>query len=625
MKKRIIALLLCVTSLLCCLTSCYDRKINGDDINGAEITMFLTDWVYDLDPAKCLNNDSATQLCSLLYSTLFTIDKNGKVRKNLVESYEINKDEQRHEYSMDILLKSNAGWSDGQYMTGDDVVYAWKRVLSSDASNEAAALLYDIKNAREAKQGDCSIDDVGVYADKLTVHVTFVGDIDYDRFILNLTSLALAPLRENVAEKKDVLDDWSKKPATTVASGAFMLRRVNYGLSSEGRVDLDTAELVLERNPYYFRVTTDKHIDQSVDPYKLKVNFSKTKEEQLQMYANGEIFYVGDIALSQRAQYKDTAAVNDLMSVHTLYLNENAEIAKADGATVKLFADKNVRLALSAAIDRQAIADAVVFATPASGLINPGVFETNSKKTTFRSVGGSKISASADTAAAQSFLSAAGINPADYTFTISARSENEIHLAIANAVCASWAALGFNVTVNAVAPAINMDKYLGESAMDIYDDTFNEIFYDGEYDVIAIDYQTTVPDAYSVLAPFAKLFSGSAITILKDEENGTMEYITGANRTGYDSEAYNALMENVLTAATAEDRAKLLHDAEDMLLADMPVIPVLFNQSAVLISGDLSGIESNYFGFRFFTNTKQKDYINYIETHEKTEPVEEAK
>lgn len=620
MKKRIIALLLCVTSLVCCLTSCHDRKIDGDVISGAEIKMYLADMVYDFDPAKCFNNDSAMQICSLLYDTLFVLDENGKVKKNLVDRYEIIEDEQRHEYSMDLILRPDAGWSDGTYMSGDDVVYAWKRILSSDANNEAAALLYDIQNAREAKQGDCSIDDVGVYADKLRVHVTFVGKIDYDRFILNLTSLALAPLREDICEKQDVIDDWSKKSATTVASGAFMLRRANYGLTSEGSADMDLAELVLERNPYYFRLSDAKYLDTSVAPYKIKVNFAKSKEEQLTMYANNEIFYVGDIALAQRANYKDVATVTDLLSTHTYYFNENAEIAKADGTTEKLFANANVRLALSAAIDRQAIADAVVFAKPATALVPGKVFETNSAKTTFRSVGGDLIKTTADTSAAQSFISAAGITPADYTFAISVRGEDEVHMAIAETICQAWAALGFNVTVNAVAPQVNLDKYLGEASKDIYDDKFNEMFYDATFEVIAVDMQTVLPDAYAALAPFATLFSGTGITMEKDPETLEISYLTGCHKTGYQSEAYDALMENVLKAETAEDRAKLLHDAEKALLADMPVMPVLFNQNAVLVHADLSKVTTNYFGQHFFTKTKQKDYLNYIETVAQTDP-----
>ena len=63
MTKRITALLL---SIICCLgllTACYDSQIDGEIIKGAEITLYLSEPVYDLDPALCYNNDSALQIC----------------------------------------------------------------------------------------------------------------------------------------------------------------------------------------------------------------------------------------------------------------------------------------------------------------------------------------------------------------------------------------------------------------------------------------------------------------------------------------------------------------------------------------------------------------------------------
>ena len=136
---------------------------------------------------------------------------------------------------MNITLRSGNSWSDGIYVSAEDCIYAWKRVLDPEFNSEACCLLYDILNAREAKQGDCSIDDVGIYAiDELVLQITFVGDIDYNAFLLNLTSIALAPLRERIVEKNG---DWAKKPATTVNSGPFMIRRVNYGFDTANTPD----------------------------------------------------------------------------------------------------------------------------------------------------------------------------------------------------------------------------------------------------------------------------------------------------------------------------------------------------------------------------------------------------
>ena len=616
MTKRIIALLL---SIICCLgllTACYDKNIDGDIIKGAEITIYLAEPVYDLDPALCYNNDSALQLAGLLFDTLFTVDSDGKVVKSIVKDYEIVEDEKTNEYYMMITLQDGNCWSDGTVVSAEDVVYSWKRILDASFNSEAACLLYDIKNARQAKLGDCSIDDVGVYAhDSLTLQVNFDGQIDYDQFILNLTSPALAPLKESVV---DDYADWSKRPATAVYSGPFMVRRVNYGLNDDGTANPEAAELVLERNPYFRRTKEDKHLDKSVTPYRLIIDMSLTKEQQLEKFAAGEIFYVGDIALSVRADYLNTATIQDVMSTHTYYLNQNAEIAKADGTTEKLFANKDVRLALSAAIDRTAIAQKIVYAKAASALIPYGVFNAGSVKESFRTVGGDILAVTADKSAAQSYIASSGINPADYSFSVSVRAEDEVHMAIAEIVVAAWCELGFNVTLDAVVAKPNDELYAGEAAKSFYDDIFSERYAANDYEVIAIDFQSPTPDAFSMLAPFARSLSGQGQDMANAAITGIYE--DTPHRTGYDSEAYEAIMEEAFAIKNdPAARAAKLHEAEAMLLADMPVIPVIFNQNAYIISGDLSKYDSNYFGFRIFNKLTLKDYIQYLDIETEAE------
>ena len=605
MTKRIVALILSVICIAACLTGCaHDRKIDGENIKGAEVTMYLGEPVYELDPALCLNNDSALQICGLIYDTLFTMDPSGKVQNSIVSSYKIVKDEKNKEYTMELELRDKNYWSDGIYVCAEDVIFAWKRILDPSFNSDAACLLFDIKNASDAKQGDCSIDDVGIFADdELLLRITFEGDIDYDRFIRNLTSVALAPLREDIITRNA---DWSKKPATTVCSGPFMLRRINYGFDGSNLPDASYASLVLERNPFYRRSSDAKYLDTSVKPYRLNIDLSTPKEEQLQLFANGEIFYVGDIALSARSNYKDSAVVSDMLSTSTVFLNENAQIAKSDGTTEALFANKNVRLALSKAIDRQSLADTLVFARPATAIVPYGVFEADSAKNLFRNVGGDIISTSADASGASSLL--AGITPSDYSFDVMVKGTDEIQVKIGEVVVEAWKALGFNATLNAVMPYVNDEKLSGEDVKDIYDDTFDERFFSNTYDVAIADLFSYSTDAFSVLAPFAARFSGQG------QDMTSAEYIDVPHKTGFHEEAYDALIEEAFAEQKPAKRAEVLHRAESYLLDAMPVIPLVFNQDAYLISPDLSKVGSSYYGFRVFTKMAQKNWIDHIET-----------
>ena len=221
MKKRIIALFLCLASVVVVFAGCAKGIDPTSEYKGQQITMYLTENVYDLDPANAYTNESTRSVVSLLFDTLFTLDEKGNVKESLADSYRIEEKKSRDggntEYYMYITLKTTY-WSDSTPVTADDVVFAWKRLLSYNESYPAAALLFDIKNARAYNKGDVSEDDIGLTADKELLTIQFEGKIDYDQFILNLTSLALAPLREDIAGKGD---DWAKKPGTMVCSGPF--------------------------------------------------------------------------------------------------------------------------------------------------------------------------------------------------------------------------------------------------------------------------------------------------------------------------------------------------------------------------------------------------------------------
>lgn len=586
--------------LVAVLSGCSSSE---EENNGAYIYMYLTDQIYDLDPAYAYNNEAALRLVSLVFDNLFVLDGNGKVKKSLAKDYKISEDDNAEEYEMIITLNDTC-WTDGTAITANDVYYAWTRILQSDNNFEAAALLFDIKNARAAKEGDVSIDDVGISAiNENQVRILFEGKIDYDQFLLNLTSYALVPLREEIVSKTS---DWAKKPATICSSGPFRLREVSYEEGDE--------HLVLERNAYYYRDILEDDIDKSVTPFRLIVDYTMTDDEIMAAYEDGKLFFVGDIPLSVRGSYKDDAEITDAMSTHTYVLNQNKVIERVDGAEgTKLFADAKVRNALSLAIDRDAVAEAVVFAKAATAIVPYGVYDSNSRKDLFREVGGDIIATGAKMSEAKALLDEVGIKASDYKFSISVAAYDDVHMKIAEMVCAAWNELGFKVTVNAIDVIVNDDVFesTGIIPVDIRDDVFAESYRAGDFEVAAIDYTALSADAFSVLAPFAKCFTGRAASSL-----GSTEFNIPTHVTGYNSEEYNKLIEDAHAEKDIKKRADLLHEAEKLLAEDLPVIPITFNQSAVLIHKDLSKVKFTYYSTPIFTKTRLKDYELYLPTEE---------
>ncbi len=642
MMKRVIALLLCLLMLVPVMASCAKKDEENEDL-GAYINMYLTDQVYDLDPAKAYNNESALRVVSLLFDNLFVLDENGKVKKSLADSYEIREDDNLGEYEMIITLKDTS-WTDGTPITANEIYYAWTRILQPDASFEAASLLFDIKNARAVKngEGDFTIDDVGISAlNEKQFQILFEEKIDYEQFLVKITSYALVPLREDVVAKNP---DWAKKPATIYSSGPFRLREVVYEekevKNSDSTKSTLPKQLVLERNAYYYRdVDKSPAIDKSVKPYRIIVNYSMTDDEIMTAYNNGEIFFIGDIPLSVRNNV-EVDEISDTMSTHTYFLNENAVIRKYTGAAAleslkstkaltdwkngkglpkspvegvdgeKIFAKTEVRQALSMAINREEIAKRVVYAEAATALVPSGVFNAGSKKDTFRENGNNSIIAStAKLNEAKTLLSNANVNPGDYMFAISVAAYDDVHMAIAEEVCKAWNDLGFHVVIQAV-DVINNTDYVAstkETPKDIMDDIFAEAYAEGLFEVAAIDYTALSADAFSVLAPFAKGYTGGACSTLTSRDFTVPTHITG-----YNSEAYNALIASADKQKDIDARAADLHKAEEQLLKDMPVIPIIYNKNASLTSKDLSKIQTTYYGTYIFTEAKLKNYEDYI-------------
>lgn len=689
MKKRIFALVLCVFMLVPLFSSCSHKVVEST------VQIYLTHQVYDFDPLHAYTNESQLKLSTLLFAGLYKIGDDGKVVPDLVEKATYENDSEKKEYTITLTLKDTY-WNDGSAVSSDNVVYTFKRVLKTKYSNDAAAMLYKIKNARAVKEGSESIDDLCVYAPGTkVVEIQFeepITDMDFEDFKLCLTSPALYPLRENVVEGKD---DWAKKPATMLFSGPFFIRRVSY---ENGK-----RQLLLERNSYYFRNREKDAEDKYVTPYRILIDYDITAEEQMALYDEGQVLFAGEIPLSLREKYESSVEMSDTMSTHTYYFNQNSIIytknyiynfreyynnqkliydksqavwdsdeakkvaahptgaifpsdfpkfpedfssesvkefnaqvktyndeikkwlKKCAGLTVytdaapqpfdnlledanakKLFAITEVRQALSLAIDRQAISDMVVFASPATGFVPSPVFNgLNKKSGSFREQGGSLISTTANLAAANEKLAASGINPSDYIFTISYRECDEVHAAIVNMVAETWRGLGFTIEIEPIGVMVNDEKDgTGSVPEDIRDDLYDEAIAAGEFDVIALDYVVKCPDAFSALAPFAHDYTGNATIV------GALS-VDDPHISGYDSEAYNDLITKAFNADDVTSRTNYLHEAEKMLIDDAAVMPVLFGKSAALVNNDIKGLEKTYFGFYNFSKLEYKNQEAY--------------
>lgn len=583
--KRLICLALCVLMLCPALAAC-TRKLEGD---GAIFNAYIASEDFCFDPTFATVDDNSAQFLSLIFEGMTRIDANGKLRYALLDHYTYSRDKLRGEYKLTLYLKQTK-WSDASAVTADDFLYSWKRLLSPDNDASAASLLFDIKNAKAAKASECSIDDVGIASvDTYTLEVTFEHEIDVDAFLRTCASIQLVPLRENVISRNELtMKNWAKRAATLSVNGPFRVMGLDYAAGT----------MTLQRNNAYFH-DEEAPLNDQVEPYKIVLNFIKKDasnqkgaedlQAQLDKFLAGELLFLGDLPIDKRAEYASQGTVSKALSTMSLSLNCNNSF----------LADVNVRRALSLAIDRNALAQLVVFADPATGLVNDLVYDATAKSS-FRAVGGELISTAADLAAAK-----AALGGKTGSFTLTYKNTDEF-AAVAAYLKTAWESIGMTVTLNPVM-AESYSAKMDDQDFTFYNDLLQESVYSGNYDVVLYDFSMISTDPFGVLAQFAFGFTGNGADTEKDWE-------IKPHQSGYDSEKYNAAIEAAFAEKDHAKRTALLHDAEKILMEEFPIIPLLFNKNFYMASSELSDISVDYFGN---VQLKKCYYKNYVaETEE---------
>ena len=614
--KKVISLLL-ILGMLAGMTAVFSScgKAKEPVGGGAQISVYLGPEISDLDPQGNQTSDAALSVIRLLFEPLFSVEPDGDLVLAGAKKYKINKSEGK----VTIDLRESY-WSDGSTLVrASDYVYAWKKLIRSDTDNPAATLLYDVKNALKIKQGVERLDNLGVIAvDNDTLEITFEeGFTAYDTFLRNLANVALSPLNEKMVNNRETF--WGKSVSTISSNGPFRLTTLDY---VDGTFRLD-------RNRAYHRsADSSATVDAYVIPAALKTIWNVDVELDDDKYladlidglAQKTVFYVGEIPQELREAKRSSAVITDTLSTYSYVFNcENP-----------LFADAAVRRELSDALDREEIARIAVYGKAATGLIPKTVSE------------GKKMNAwTATTPLSTTASDVAGGKTGAFTLTY---HDDTVSRAIAEYAQEKWQELGYTVTLEEASNEIMfIDSITGDpcdesndNKIKVGEDELQVKFETGDFDVIAIDYQMYSTNALAVLSTFTSEMNGAGMyaapivpgnPTYQDLIDNTNEatYTLRGNRMNYVSAAFDEKMAAAYAEKDLSKRDVLLHEAEQILLADMPVIPLLFNQRAYLANSEISGLTVDRYGFVSFTSVKLKNYENYffeVATKEPaTEPV----
>lgn len=179
--------LLCLTLVLGVLASFVSCK--GKETNQI-IKYDISSEPVNLDPQ--LANDYASSLVVFnMMEGLLRINSEGKLTEGVAENYSV--DESGLLYTFN--LRPDAKWENGESVTANDFVFAFRRLFDPQTNSSTAKNYYCIKNARAYHRGKTSADKLGVEATgDFTLRITlgFANPI----FLQLLTNAAAMPCNE---------------------------------------------------------------------------------------------------------------------------------------------------------------------------------------------------------------------------------------------------------------------------------------------------------------------------------------------------------------------------------------------------------------------------------------------
>ncbi len=157
MKTRILAALCAV--LLLVLAACQSSAPG----KGKIIRCDIPDEVTTLDP-QFASSAAERLIIANIYEGLLTRGENGELVAGVAESYDISDDG----LNLNFHLRSDAKWKNGQPVTADDFVYAFRRMFAPNSSSPFAKDYIAILNSDDVAEGKSPPSSLGVAAKSST-------------------------------------------------------------------------------------------------------------------------------------------------------------------------------------------------------------------------------------------------------------------------------------------------------------------------------------------------------------------------------------------------------------------------------------------------------------------------
>ncbi|WP_420860202.1 peptide ABC transporter substrate-binding protein [Marivivens marinus] len=371
-----------------------------------EFTYRVLDEHSSTDPGL-VEDVSGSEIIRDLFEGLMNQDADGNLVPGVATGYTVSDDKMTYTFT----LRDNAKWSNGDPVTANDFVYAWRRAASPELASPYSwyMSLMSIENVDAVIGGEAPLEDLGVEAtDDHTLVVHLSQPLPY--FAQMVTHSTTFPVHQATVEAHGT--EWTK-PGNIVSNGAYVLTE-----------HVPQERSVRERNTMYW--DNDNTIIEKVTA--LVIN---DENNALTRFLAGELdrteVPAGQFPRLQEEHPNEAISFPSLCSYYYMF-------NLRDGAPEAL-QDARVRKALSLAINRDVIVDNVLAGgQTAAYTFTPGA----TASFTVPDVPTASMTQDERNAMAQELMAEAGYGPDNPLTTSILYNTSDAHRSIAVAVSQMW-------------------------------------------------------------------------------------------------------------------------------------------------------------------------------------------
>lgn len=504
-------------------------------------------WRLNKEPKLWDPTNNSESISDAIVKQLFeglTVSTSDGFKPGIAESWDVSEDGKTYTFH----LRDDAKWSDGDPVTAKDFEYSWRRICDPDYASEALQAITDyVVGGQEYFDGTGSYDDIKATAiDDYTFEVVLKNVTPY--FPQLVANDVYLPIKKDVVEAAG--EGWEKKPETCVSNGPFMLEEYQVG-----------SHFLFKKNPNYYDAD-------SVKLAGIKAVIITDDNTAYQAYQAGEIDVMDNLPSEQIPQIV-AEDPNVIVSADTgaQFMNFNVDKAPTDNV--------HVRKAIAYAIDRKQIVEQVLKdgSVPASGFIAPTCQKTD---------GGSFRTMESDGYPAEEY----GINPRQANVEAAKQELAEAGYPDGKDFPALEITYANNDRNKKTCEAIQqmLEDNLGITVTlraeesSVFTSTKNK----GDYQMATGGWTNSPYDASGLI----KLF-------YSQNGNNTPQWrwkpYTGAphdTTLNPGSEAFDIAFDKAL-ASQGADRDNAWIEAEQALMADMPVTPLYYPSYTAVVNEDL--------------------------------------